>query len=82
MKWLGMHWKEIEELKLIKQKMTVNDKKTLERILEETKDERIRNELMIMKKNEYKVEIQSLNNISYEYLSLYLQKKILKRLYI
>lgn len=79
---MGLHWKEIEELGLIKDPFSENDKKTLDRLIDESKNERIKQELLIMKKKGYKVEIQALNNISYDYISSYLQKKILKRQYL
>ena len=52
-------------------------------IMDEKRNERFIVELKLMKQKNYKSEIQSLNNISFNFISgVYLKTKLLKRLYL
>ena len=84
MKWIGLFSQDIEELSLITTTLSERDVQLLDKlIMDEKRNERFIVELKLMKQKNYKSEIQSLNNISFNFISgVYLKTKLLKRLYL
>eukprot|EP01080_Neovahlkampfia_damariscottae_P004319 gene4319-7675_t len=84
MHWIGLFSQDIEELQLITSSLTTKDHDLLDKLIkDEKRNERFLKELKLMKQKNYKAEIQSLNNISFSFITnIYLRKKLLKRLYL
>jgi DNA topoisomerase VI subunit A len=78
LKWIGLHSEEIKKLKLTTQKLSEIDKNTINRILQYSQNEEEKKELNFMMENDIKAEIETLNELGYNFISeYYIPEKIL-----